>query len=309
MTDSVMSSFLRTPLGAAFIRAHHFKYGSRPLIFEDSLAHTMLYPDEISEFRDFYTKRAQEEISSKAKKILDPPAAGEVDAFMRNSVIASEVLTRQRYAEDALRNSERHGVVQYVILGAGMDTYSVRNPLSSLSIFEVDRMEIIESKKQRILASGLPMPRSFFYVSSDFQDSSLFNDMLHGGFRPNQPTFFSWLGVTPYLTLGAIRDTLLIVDKVCGAKSEIVFDYTSPDALVPETGSPATIMLAQRLRNVGQPLQLSLSYESLQDILVGTRLRIVEHLGPSDIYLKYMAVQSDNYPMPEFVYFVRLVCA
>lgn len=301
-----MDHFIRTALGSAFIRAHHTAHGEHPLIFEDEYAHFMLSEDETSEFNTLFTDLAHREVAVGAAMRLVPPAASDVDAFIRNSPVASEVLTRQRYAEDCLSASERHGIGQYVILGAGMDSYAVRHPKSPLSVFEVDRDKVLELKACRVRAASLKLPERFSFVDSNLEGGNLWRDLCAAGFRAEDRSFVSWLGVTPYLPLDAIRGVLSFVNQKCCVGTEIVFDYTSPEALDPVCGSKSTIDLAERLREIGQPLVLCLSYLSVRELLAGTRLQLVEHVSTEEIHRRYTATRTDGYLAPEFVNLVRL---
>ena len=301
-----MDHFIRTALGSAFIRAHHTAHGEHPLIFEDTHAHFMLSEDETSEFNTLFTDLAHSEVARGAAMRLVPPAASDVDAFIRTSPVASEVLTRQRYAEDCLSASESHGITQYVMLGAGMDSYAVRHHRSKLSVFEVDRDKVLEVKARRVQTASLKLPERFSFVASNLEGGDLWRDLCAAGFRAEYPSFVSWLGVTPYLPLDAIRAVLSFANRKCCIGTEIVFDYTSPEALDPVHGSRSTMKLAARLREIGQPLVLSLSYACVKELLAGTKLHLVEHLSTEDIHRRYTATRKDGYPAPEFVNLVRL---
>src|ERR1700733_14197321 len=107
---------------------------------------------------------------------------------------------RSRYAEDELAHAVSHGVTQYVVLGAGLDTFAYRNPHAGLRVFEVDHPDTQAWKRERLLAANIEIPSSLTFVPIDFEQQTLDGGLTNTGFDANAPAFFSWLGVTPYLT-------------------------------------------------------------------------------------------------------------
>src|SRR5580692_2940260 len=120
---------------------------------------------------------------------------------------------RSRFAEDELARAVASGVsqqrvTQYVILGAGLDTFAYRNPHPGLRVFEIDHPATQAWKREQLDTAGIPIPPSLTFVPVDFEQQSLAAGLQHCGFNTTAAAFFSWLGVTPYLTHAACRATL-----------------------------------------------------------------------------------------------------
>jgi methyltransferase (TIGR00027 family) len=137
---------------------------------------------------------------------------------------------RSRIAEDALSKAVEQGVRQVVILGAGLDTFALRNPHAArISIFEVDHPATQAWKRQRLVGAELAPPPWLTFVPVDFERDDLQQKLSSAGFQRTSAAFFTWLGVVPYLTRDAIDDTLGYIARI--PNSEVVFDYAEP----PET--------------------------------------------------------------------------
>ena len=137
---------------------------------------------------------------------------------------------RSRIAEDALSKAVERGVRQVVILGAGLDTFALRNPHAArISIFEVDHPATQAWKRQRLVGAELAPPPWLTFVPVDFERDDLQQKLSSAGFQRTSVAFFTWLGVVPYLTRDAIDDTLGYIASI--PNSEVVFDYPEP----PET--------------------------------------------------------------------------
>ena len=135
---------------------------------------------------------------------------------------------RSRIAEDALAKAVEGGIRQLVILGAGLDTFALRNPHGSrrLRIYEVDHPATQIWKRQRLTDAQIAFPPSLILVPVDFERDDLGDQLAAVGFQHDSPTFFTWLGVVPYLTQDAISRTLAYVSS--SLNSELVFDYMEP---------------------------------------------------------------------------------
>ena len=134
---------------------------------------------------------------------------------------------RSRIAEDALSKAVERGVRQVVILGAGLDTFALRNPHADrISIFEVDHPATQSWKRQRLAESELAPPPWLTFVPVDFERDDLQQKLSSAGFQRTSAAFFTWLGVVPYLTRVAIDDTLGYIASI--PNSEVVFDYSEP---------------------------------------------------------------------------------
>ena len=135
---------------------------------------------------------------------------------------------RSRIAEDAYLKSLERGIRQVVILGAGLDTFALRNPYRALEIriFEVDHPATQAWKRQRLAETKIALPPGLIFVPVDFEQDDLGDKLVSAGFCQNSPAFFTWLGVVPYLTADAISGTLHYMSSI--PNSEVVFDYVEP---------------------------------------------------------------------------------
>jgi methyltransferase (TIGR00027 family) len=135
---------------------------------------------------------------------------------------------RSRIAEDALSRAVEKGVRQIVILGAGLDTFALRNPHSArqIRIYEVDHPTTQAWKCERLAEAQIALPPSLILVPVDFERDDLGEKLVAAGFQQNSPAFFTWLGVVPYLTQDAIGRTLGYLSSI--QNSEVVFDYMEP---------------------------------------------------------------------------------
>src|SRR5262249_10394666 len=117
---------------------------------------------------------------------------------------------RNRLAEDELADAVKGGVAQYVILGAGLDSFAYRRPdlMQSLTVYEVDHPASQAWKRERVAALGIEVPSTLHYVPIDFEDATLIEGLASAGLDRRAPVFFSWLGVTQYLTREAGLRTL-----------------------------------------------------------------------------------------------------
>ncbi|WP_430780402.1 class I SAM-dependent methyltransferase [Actinoplanes sp. G11-F43] len=184
------------------------------------------------------------------------------------------IAARHRFAEDALAAAVSRGVRQAVVLGAGLDTFGYRNPYPGLSVVEVDHPDTQLWKRERLASAGIDIPPTVSYLGVDFETTAL----------PvwDQPTFFLWLGVVPYLTPDAFTTTLTSI-----AGHEVVFDYAQSPALMADDRRAALEARAARAAAIGEPW---LSYAEPAEI--GSRLRglgftEIEDLGPSALAARY----------------------
>lgn len=200
-----------------------------------------------------------------------------------NTHIAPSPLCRAAYTERALKAAVHTGVQQYVILGAGLDTFAFRERkfLSEHPVFEVDHPATQADKAARIARAGWTIPGNLTFVPVDFARDNLAECLLANGFEPSVRSFFSWLGVTYYLPAEAINNTLTSLSALCPEGSALVFDY--PDEgffTAAERRVQNTIGMAKA---GGEPMQSAFSYAELERMLERNGFRICELLTPADI--------------------------
>jgi methyltransferase (TIGR00027 family) len=209
--------------------------------------------------------------------------------------LRSHVLIRSRFAEDRLADAVRRGVRQYVILGAGGDTFAYRQPAwaRDLRIVEVDHPATQEAKRARLAESGVPVPANLIFAPVDFEEIPLRDALLANGVDLSQPVFFSWLGVTMYLTEPAV-DAVLRMVASCAESSEIVFTFAQPPGLF----GGGSRRLAAMAASVGEPWLSYFTPKGLEKKLGAMGFSTVYFLTPDDARARYVSRRTDGLPVP-----------
>ncbi len=157
---------------------------------------------------------------------------------------------RSRIAEDALSRAVERGVRQIVLLGAGLDTFALRNPHGGLEIYEVDHPATQAWKRERLAEAQIALPPWLVFVPVDFERDDVGERLAAQGFQRNSPAFFTWLGVVPYLTEDAIGRTLDYISSL--PDSEVVFDYMEPPEAFSEELRQLEKARAEQLKKIGE---------------------------------------------------------
>jgi len=211
--------------------------------------------------------------------------------------LRAHVVTRTRFAEDALASAATLGVRQYVVLGAGMDTFAYRQPAwaHDVRVFEVDQPGTQATKRQRVAAAGIAVPENVSYVAIDFESESLADGLRRGGVRLNESAVFAWLGVTMYLTEPAI-DAVLGTVAALPRPSEIVFTFAQPRTADDDTGGGPS--LADLAAASGEPWVTYFAPEALERKLRALGFRTIRFLTPPDAAVRYFQGRLDGLPAP-----------
>jgi methyltransferase (TIGR00027 family) len=266
----------RTAIATAYFRAHHHAHAS-PKIFEDSLAGSLLSAREREAMEKFLLEGLEKYNPKLARSGIDRTAL--VGYALSGLVV---VLARARYTEDRLAEAMRGGVTQYVIIGAGLDTFALRRPdlQDRLRIIEIDHPATQASKQKRIREAGLAPPPHLHFAPADLEIESLAEVLSRTPYDRERPAFFSWLGVTMYLTDDAIRATLRSLRGSAAAGSQLVFDYLDRAVLAPENQSPTFSRLIEIVKRVGEPMIFGFDSSALGAELAAQGFRLLEDLGP-----------------------------
>jgi methyltransferase (TIGR00027 family) len=213
---------------------------------------------------------------------------------------------RSRYAEDELDCAVERGVGQYVVLGAGLDTFGYRNPYPEdvLHVFEVDHPATQAWKRALLEQAGIPIPHTLTFSPVDFETRTLEQALTETGFDTGKAAFFSWLGVTQYLTTSAVIATLKFVGSM-PAGTTIVFDYTiSPLAQSP-TARLVFDSLARRVAAAGEPFQTFFDPPSLMGDLKTMGFTQTEDIGPEDLNARYFQGRPDKLRVGGFTHMMN----
>jgi methyltransferase (TIGR00027 family) len=234
----------------ATLRAAHQLLDERPLVFEDELAVPIL------------GEQAQALLRDNPQRFRDP----------MNMALRASIVGRSRVAEDLWRQAERDGIRQYVVLGAGLDTYACRRALlkrpadaaelDAVQVFEVDLPAMQRWKREALRAAGIVEPSCLRFVPIDFARANLADGLAQAGFRMDEPAFFSWLGVTVYLDAPAIWQTLDFIAS-CAPSSQVVFDYCIPYDMMSPMERIGWEVLSARLAERGEHFKTQFAPDDL----------------------------------------------
>jgi methyltransferase (TIGR00027 family) len=256
----------KTALGVAIRRAAH-QLMDQPPVLEDPIALQLIgsaYPRHM--------ERASHRV------------ARDFRAFMA---------VRSRYVEDKLAEAVQQGVRQYVVLGAGLDTFAYRNRFPSLRVFEVDFPATQEWKKQMLARALIAVPAGLTFVPLDFEHHTLAEGLRDAGFNTREPAFFGWLGVIPYLTQQAFRATLDAIGQL-PAGSGVGFDYAIAPERLSQEGRVAFAALAARVAAAGEPFRLFFTPEEMDSELRRAGFHRTEQLDSEQLNEAYFKDRQDG---------------
>jgi len=200
---------------------------------------------------------------------------------------------RSRYAEDQLAEAVARGVRQYVVLGAGLDTFAYRNPHGGLRVFEVDLPATQEWKRGLLGEAGIELPDGLRFVPLDFEHQTLGEGLKEAGFDKRAMAYFGWLGVVPYLTLTAFRATLGVIAQL-PAGSGVSFDYAVAPETLSAVGRKAFDALAERVAAAGEPFQLFFTPEEMEGELRQAGFQRIEQLDSDQLNEIYFKDRADG---------------
>ena len=202
---------------------------------------------------------------------------------------------RSRYAEDCLAERVRSGVRQYVVLGAGLDSFAYRQPgwASSLRIYELDHPNTQQYKRDRLKAANIAIPSNLTFVSTDFESASISNSLRAAGFAFCTQTLCSWMGVTQYLTPAALEATFRFVLSL-PFSSEIVFSFILPQVEISGLEAEALLIASRRSAEVGEPWLARFRADELAMRLKSMGFSQVVHLTPEEAASRYFRDRQDG---------------
>jgi methyltransferase (TIGR00027 family) len=231
-----------------------------------------------------------------ARVILDAEAIAAADEQARDpgrKPFRMFLAARSRFADDCIAREVRAGLRQVVVLGAGLDTFGLRNPYRDLGmqVFEVDHPATQAWKRERLAASGVALPAELTFVPVDFERDDLQSELAASGLRRDEPALYVWLGVVPYLERQTVFSLLRFVAG--SAEAGIVFDYSEPlENYSPERRTAAEAMAA-RVAASGEPWITHLDPAELAGELTTMGFRHVEDLGPTEMAKRYFGMPAD----------------
>jgi methyltransferase (TIGR00027 family) len=273
-----------TAQGAALHRAAH-QLLDHPAIFPDPLALRIIGLE------------AEKALRGGEPRHILPGAAG-LRAFLA---------VRSRFTEDCLAEAMARGIGQYVLLGAGLDTFAYRGAYdpACLRIFEVDHPATQEWKRGRLRDVEIALPGSVFYVPVDFERQTVTEGLARAGFGFAAPSFFAWLGGVYYLTRETVIEMLRFVAEQTGASSEIVFDYPEPADAMSPVQRRAMQMLAARTSAVGEPFRTAFEPEEIKSTLLTLGFNRIEDMDAPALNARYCRGRDDAFALRGNAHLVR----
>lgn len=259
-----------TAEGAAMLRAAH-QLIDLPWILDDPLALPIVGADNATWLRENLAR------------------------YRSRRALRASVALRSRYAEDELAEAVDRGVRQYVILGAGLDTFAYRNPHAhaGLKVFEVDHPATQTWKRARLREAGIPVPASLAYAPVDFERETLAGGLARAGFRAAEPAYFSLLGVVIYLTKAAAMETLKWVASMPSG-SEIVFSYSVPSSMLTAAQRAAREKSAAQVAAIGEPWITYFEPEALARDLHAMGFSALYDLAAEEANALYFSGREDD---------------
>jgi methyltransferase (TIGR00027 family) len=249
----------RTALATSLMRALHTRTDSHPLI-EDSWG-DRLVPVEVRE-------------------------ALPDDLLIRNPGFPG-VITRTRYTEDALHAAILNGITQYVLIGAGFDSFALRVPeyARQIQIFEIDHPATQELKLRRIRECGITPAPTVHFIAANLAEQSVADTLARSSYRADRLSFFSWLGVTMYLTREANQATLKSIAGCAAPRSELAFTYTDEAAFT--SNSEGFMALKERVAALGEPFLSGFDPTLLANELADCGFELIEDLSGEQTNARY----------------------
>lgn len=204
------------------------------------------------------------------------------------------VCVRARLAEDIVERAAVDGVQQYVILGAGLDSFAYRRAdlLDRLRVFEVDHPASQDWKRLRLKELGIGQPANLVFAPVDFESQTLREGLEAAGFDFTASAVFSWIGVTMYLTFDAIRATLATV-AACPAGTRIVLTYNRPRSALQGLGLATETTLATIATEMGEPFVSLFEPAAIEQLVLELGFDEIMHFGPEEAIRAYFAGRSD----------------
>ncbi len=286
----------------SFARAYHSNF-EKNKIFDDYLAYDIMGKEEYEAigsliYHNFDLSRIGEYHNFKHEKIQK----------MLQEYIIPIPLSRIRFAEDKLQQfAKTHGECQYVICGAGVDTFAFRNENPNIQVFEIDHPATQSYKLERIQELEWIIPHNVHYVPVDFEKDDMKIALVDSGFDINKKTFISILGVTYYLTLPVFEETIKNISELSMNDNIILFDYPDETTFTTNQEDPRAKNLAAVTASLGETMRHGYTFESLNQALHHHGFIIDEHMTPSKIQVTFFANRTDNLRAFHNVHFISAI--
>ncbi len=212
------------------------------------------------------------------------------------------ILVRAIYGEQQAEIAIRRGLTQYVIVGAGYDSFAMRRTdlTKSVIVFEVDQPATQDLKRRRMAKAGIAEPKEVRYIAADLNEVPLFDALIQNGFDPEKPAFFSWFGVTYYLPEKSIEELLQLMLHEAAPGSSIAFDYLAKLETTPEYVKDRYFKCKNFVAKRGEPWITAMDPNSLESDLLKAGFSQVDHVLPWELDNRFLAGHK-NLSCPHFI--------
>lgn len=251
---------------SAFARAYHAENAALP-IFDDKFARKLFSDSEYSMIKRFIV------------------TAGKNISEYIGAYLAPTPLARARFCTEALRSAIKSGTAQLVILGSGLDMTGFSEEYKGISVFELDRIDVIEDKKRRLERAGINIPENVRFVPCRFGEDNLSETLLSSGFDRNKKAFFSCMGLFYYMTENEISSLFKELSEISAEGSEAAFDFG--DAHLFSSNVPRVSEMRAMAEKSGEPMKSCFGYDELEQMLERHGFLIYEFLNRDDIQKRY----------------------
>ncbi len=260
-----------TAIRTALWRALHLQVDAKPYIIEDEVGLKLIVPEEGWQQR--------------------PDMHPEFTKRLRASIVA-----RARFIEDLAVEECAKGISQYVILGAGLDTFAQRRTdiASRLQVFEIDQPGTQQWKRQRLNDLGFAIPEWLHFVAVDFETSSWWKELLKAGFNVNEPAFVACTGVSLYLTKKAIIATLRRLAKLAPG-SELAMTFYLPIELMEKDDQPLQRIAMKGSCEAGTPMISFFTEKEILDLADNSGFAKAKTISTKHMEQLYFAGRTDNF--------------
>lgn len=280
-----------TALVSAFSRAYH-SINNEVKIFDDTVAKKLLTEEE-------YTQIAKS--MSDGINFFNPNFVGNSQEALRwvvDNQLSPSPLGRAVFAEKSLERAVQIGAKQYLIFGAGYDTFAYRQPswADTLQIFEIDHPATANDKQNRLKDTQCVIPDNVHYIEADFAEDVWQEELLNDEtFDSNKISCGTILGVAYYLSKQTFETLISVISGILPKGSSIIFDYPDENSYTEKAGQRARkqAMLAGA---ANEQMLASYSYDEMEHLLSAHDFLIYEHLTPQDMTKEYFECYNKANP-------------
>lgn len=273
----------------SFVRAYHSAY-SKQKIFDDYLAYDLLGQSDYIKIGQLIEHGYETEKYRKDEHF----SKEQIEKHVIES-LSPIPLSRIAYTEQKLCEFARvHEKTQYVLLGAGLDTFSFRNADKSIEIFELDHPDTGRYKLEKVKELELIVPDNVHFVAIDFNHDNLIEVLKKSGFDTHKPAVFSILGVTYYLSLDVFDRTLQMIDELTDSSAMVIFDYPDETTLVSTDEDSRVYRLRMMTKKLGENMVYGYRSEELVNALEKHNFKVYEHKDPQMLQSMYFQDRTDG---------------